>query len=219
MRRKLFIVGTGGLAREMAMLAEVINANERKWNIVGFIAENRKELGKDLGVAPIMGDDEWLLGWDEDVDIVMGIGTPAMREKAIAPYLEKNDVFKFPNLIHPSARFDFHRIELGRGNAVTSGCRFTCDIKVGDFNLFNLNSTLGHDANIGDYNVINPGVNISGGVILSNRILLGTGCQILENLTIGADVIVGAGAVVITDIPPDITVVGVPAKPVPQQSD
>ncbi|OGO15141.1 MAG: hypothetical protein A2Z14_18160 [Chloroflexi bacterium RBG_16_48_8] len=213
MRRKLFILGTSGLAREMAMLAEVVNSREHRWEIAGFIAKDLAEVGKDLGIVPVVGDDTWLLTQDIEADIVIGIGYPGVKFKVIQSYLEQRDRFSFPNLVHPSAYLDYRRVEWGLGNAITAGSNFTCDIQIGDFNLFNLNSTVGHDAIIGDFNVINPGVNISGGVKIGSRVLFGTGCQVLENLTIGDEVIVGAGAVVTKDIPEGLTVVGVPAKP------
>jgi sugar O-acyltransferase (sialic acid O-acetyltransferase NeuD family) len=214
MRRNLYIIGAGGLAREMAMLAEQINAQQHKWNLRGFVSEDEHSIGKDLGIAPIIGNDEWLLSQNDEADLLIGIGTPSVREKAIRSYLQNEGQYQFPNFIHPSAHLDFRRISLGVGNAITSGCSFTCDIKIGNFNLFNLNTTLGHDAIVGNYNVINPGVNISGGVTLGDRILLGTGSQVLENVTLGSNVIVGAGAVVISDLPSDVTVVGIPAKPI-----
>lgn len=213
MRRKLFILGTSGLAREMAMLAEVVNAREHRWEIAGFIAKDTEEVGKDLGIAPVAGDDTWLLTHELEADIVIGIGYPKVKSSVILPYFEHRDRFSFPNLVHPSAHLDYRRIEWGIGNAITAGSNFTCDIQIGNFNLFNLNSTVGHDTIVGDFNVINPGVNISGGVKIGSRVLFGTGSQVLENLTIGDDVIVGAGAVVTKDIPEGLTVVGIPARP------
>jgi sugar O-acyltransferase (sialic acid O-acetyltransferase NeuD family) len=197
------------------MLAERINAKQHRWTLVGFISGEKASIGKDLGNAKVVGDDEWLLNQEEQADLLIGIGTPTLRAKVVKPYLAREAQYQFPNFIHPFAQLDFRRISFGVGNAVTSGCSFTCDIQIGDFNLFNLNSTLGHDAVIGNYNVINPGVNISGGVTLGDRVLLGTGSQVLENLNLGSNITVGAGAVVIRDLPSDVTVVGVPAKPIP----
>jgi serine acetyltransferase len=97
---------------------------------------------------------------------------------------------------------------------VTAGCIFTCDIRVGDFNLFNLQTTVGHDAQIASGCVINPSVNLSGGVVVGDRVLIGTGAQILENRTIGSGATIGAGAVVTRDVEAGTTVVGVPAKPI-----
>lgn len=213
MRRPLIILGTSGLAREMAMLVEQINAQTHRWEILGFVGESGCRTGKNLGIAPILGDDDWLLAEDFKADLVVGIGYPKVKARVLARCLEQGDRFCYPNLIHPKATLDFRRVELGRGNAITAGCVLTCDITIGDFNLFNLNTTVGHDACIGSFNVFNPGVNISGGVRIGDRVLIGTGAQILENVTIGSDAVVGAGAVVTKDVPEGETVVGVPAKP------
>jgi sugar O-acyltransferase (sialic acid O-acetyltransferase NeuD family) len=197
----------------MAMVAEQVNAREHKWELYGFIGDETAEIGKNLGVAAIVGNDEWLLQQDFEADLIIGIGYPKVRAKVLAPYLAQGDRFSFPNLIHPSASIDFRRVELGQGNVITAGCAFTCDIVVHDFNLFNLNVTVGHDDNIGSYNVFNPSVNISGGVQVGNRVLAGTGSQILENLIINDDAILGAGTVVRKNVGIGETIVGIPGKP------
>lgn len=212
-RRPLIIIGTSGLAREMAMVAEQVNAREHRWEFAGFIGDSGAEPGQELGVARIIGDDTWLLSQDWEADVVIGIGYPKVRAKVMEPYLQQGERFGYPNLIHPRASLDFRRVELGRGNVITAGVALTCDIEIGDFNLFNLNVTVGHNATIGSFNVFNPGGNISGGVRLGNRVLGGTGFQILENINIGDDCVIGAGGVVVRDVGPGLTVVGVPAKP------
>lgn len=213
MRRPLIILGTSGLAREMAMVAEHVNAREHRWEIRGFIGEPGCEVGRSLGSGPILGDDAWLLGQDIEADLVIGIGYPKVRAKVLARYLAQGARFQFPNLVHPKTTCDFRRVELGRGNVITAGCAFTCDIVVGDFNLFNLNTTVGHDDRIGSYNVFNPSVNLSGAVTVGDRVLVGTGAQVLEGLSIGSDATVGAGAVVRANVEAGTTVVGVPARP------
>lgn len=212
MRKNLIILGASGLAREMAMLAEHINAVHHCWNIMGFIGEPGCDVGTNLGVAPILGDDSWLLEQDIVTDLVVGIGYPKIKEKVIEPYLKVADRFTFPNLIHPKATLDFRRVELGMGNTITAGCVFTCDIRVQDFNLFNLNSTIGHDVEIGSMNVINPGSNISGNVRIGDRVLIGTGAQLLQKILIDSDATVGAGAVVTRNVGSNQTVFGIPAR-------
>ena len=43
-------------------------------------------------------------------------------------------------------------------------------------------------------------------------VLLGAGCKVIGNIEIGAEAKVGAGSVVLDDVPPHVTVAGVPAK-------
>jgi sugar O-acyltransferase (sialic acid O-acetyltransferase NeuD family) len=159
-----------------------------------------------------------LLGQDLEADLVVGIGYPKVRAKVLERYLAAGARFHYPNLVHPAASLDFRRVELGRGNVVTAGVAMTCDIRIGDFNLFNLNVTVGHDDVIGSFNVFNPSVNLSGNVTVGDRVLAGTGSQILESLRIGSDATVGAGAVVRADVEPGQTVVGIPAKPIARKA-
>jgi acetyltransferase-like isoleucine patch superfamily enzyme len=98
---------------------------------------------------------------------------------------------------------------------LTQGVVMTCDIRIGDFNLLNWNTTIGHDAVVGSYNVINPASSISGYVQLADACLLGTGCRVLEGLTIASGVTIGAGAVVTRSIADPGVWLGVPARELP----
>jgi len=52
---------------------------------------------------------------------------------------------------------------------------------------------------------------------LGDNVVVGVGAKILGSVTIGSNSLVGAGAVVLTDVPPDCTAVGVPARIVREQ--
>jgi sugar O-acyltransferase (sialic acid O-acetyltransferase NeuD family) len=213
MRRNLIILGSSGLAREMAMLAEQVDAAQQRWAFLGFIGATVAERGRDLGPGRVLGDDDWLLSQDLESDLIIGVGYPEVRARILAPYLAQGPRFAFPNLVHPLASVDLRRVMLGRGNVITAHVTMTCDIEVQDFNLLNYNSTIGHDCRIGSFNVVNPGANVAGSVRLAGRVLVGTGAQILENVSIGEGATIGAGAVVTSDVAPGTTVVGVPARP------
>ena len=50
--------------------------------------------------------------------------------------------------------------------------------------------------------------------LVKSGAVIGAGAVILPGLTIGENAVIGAGAVVTKDVPPNVTVVGNPAKPI-----
>ncbi len=213
--KDLVIFGAGGFARETLFLVEDINrgATGPVYNMLGYIVDDPGETGRPVGKSMIIGTADWFGERVEPVCCVLAIGNPAILA-GIAARLGKLPAIEFPNLVHPGTVWDRERVELGRGNIIAAGNILTTDIRIGSFNIFNLNCTYGHDVVIGDCCVINPGCNISGNVTLTGWTLIGTGATILQGLKIGAGATVGAGAVVTKDIQSGVTVVGIPARPI-----
>jgi sugar O-acyltransferase (sialic acid O-acetyltransferase NeuD family) len=209
--KNLYILGTNGLAREIAQLVQQINNCELKYNFCGFISNDPDEIGKRITYGDVMGDDEWLFKKKEECSIIIGIGFPKIRARLFEVY-SKYENFEFPNLIHPTAIFDFDVNKIGIGNILTAGCIFTNNIAIGDNNLFNLNCTIGHDSVILNNNVINPTCCLSGNVKIGDCNLIGTGAQILEKVQIGNFTLIGGGALVRKTVLDNTRVAGVPAK-------
>ncbi len=76
------------------------------------------------------------------------------------------------------------------------------------------------DCIIGDDSIIRQGVTLGNRYLdhpfdapkLGNRVNVGAGAKIFGNVTIGDNANIGANAVVLCDIPPGATAVGIPAK-------
>jgi len=204
--RAIWILGAGGLAKEVCWLAQ---ATER-FAVRGFID---REAGPALLVGgqelPVIAEAD-LPGLPEDDALALGLGDPALRLQLGKRYAEART---FPNLFHPSVLGDHAGLALGSGNLFTAHVTFTTGIGIGRFNLFNLGCTIGHDCIIGDGNVINPGANISGQVTLGDAILVGTNATLLQGVEVGDGAIIGAASLVNRPVAAGTTVVGVPAKP------
>jgi sugar O-acyltransferase (sialic acid O-acetyltransferase NeuD family) len=207
----IVILGNGGFAKEVAFLIDSINAVEKKWNILGYIAKDDSDIGKQHGKYPVFNSDNWLGNINRPVSAVFGLGSPELTAKIFLG-LNNNRNIHFPNLIHPNVVADWNLIKIGEGNIICAGNILTIDIEIGSHNIFNLGCTVGHDTIIGNYNVFNPSVNISGGILLGNKNLVGTGAQILQFLNICDNNKIGAGAVVTKNIDESGTYVGMPAK-------
>lgn len=57
-----------------------------------------------------------------------------------------------------------------------------------------------------------PDIRVFGPIVIHDNCLIGTNSHIMPNVTIGPNSIVGPNSVVITDVPPDSIVIGVPAR-------
>ena len=73
-------------------------------------------------------------------------------------------------------------------------------------------AVVGMNCNIGQNVTIGGRAEFPGVPVIGNNVQIGAGAKILGPITIGDNVKVGANAVVIQDVPPNSTVVGVPAR-------
>lgn len=209
--KDIVIVGAGGFGREVQWIIESINEIKLTWNLLGYI-DNNVEIGTEINGYPVLGGNSYLLNCQTPLNVVMALGNSAIRKELVEIYAA-NDVLEYPNIIHPNVLIS-NRVDLGKGNIICAGSILTVDIEIGDFNIINLMTTIGHDVVMKGYVTIFPTVNVSGNVILHEGCHIGTGTQIIEKKTIGPNAIIGAGAVVVSDIDGYCTAVGCPAKPI-----
>jgi acetyltransferase-like isoleucine patch superfamily enzyme len=55
---------------------------------------------------------------------------------------------------------------------------------------------------------------VAQGITIADHVWLGSGCRILDGVRIGTNAVVGAGSVVTRSVADNVTVVGVPARPI-----
>lgn len=202
---EVIILGAGGLGREMAVLCRRVGLT-----VKGF-ADDDATLGFVDGL-PVLGNMAWLHEQTPRQQLVLGIGTPALRAKWMRSFAAVG--WTFPALVDPGARLhDPNTISLGAGTVVTDGCILTTRVHLGQGVLVNLACTLGHDVTMDSFSALMPGVHVSGKVSMAAEVMVGTGAMILPGLSIGSGARVGAGAVVTHNIPSGETWTGVPAKP------
>lgn len=206
---RIGIFGTSGMARETADIAWELGLEPI------YVARDQA----DLDACPFPG--QVILESDIDryhgMDYVIGIGDNEIRQRIAQCYTDR---LRFTNLIHPSASFGKGQrelVETKRGVIVCAGVRFTNNIQVGDFCIFNLNSTISHDVVIDECVYVAPGAHITGNVHVESRAWVGIGVAINQGneslkRRIGADTTIGSGAVVVKDCEPNAIYAGIPAR-------
>ena len=210
--KNIAIFGAGGLGREVAGSIMRINSTGREnWNLIGFFDDKVKKGTKVSHYGVVLGDVDALNEYDEPLALAIAVGDPQVRKTIFEKIKNKN--ISFPNLIAPSFKIlDPETFKIGQGNLIQDNCSATCDVIVGDFNVFNGSNVLGHDVVIGDFNVLMPSVHLSGAVTIGKCNLLGVDSVVLQRIKIGENVTLGAGSVMMTNPKDGYTYVGIPAK-------
>jgi sugar O-acyltransferase (sialic acid O-acetyltransferase NeuD family) len=107
---------------------------------------------------------------------------------------------------------------LGQGAVLCPFVMLTSNIRIGQHFHANIYSYVAHDCVVGDFVTFAPGVMCNGNVHIEDHAYIGTGAVIKQGLpgvplVIGRGALVGMGAVVTRSVPPGVTVVGNPARP------
>jgi acetyltransferase EpsM len=144
---------------------------------------------------------------------ITALGDNPLRRKAVERLDEVygRDGLEPWSLIHPAAGLG-ENIEIGAGTCMAPGVVLTANVQIGRHCILNIKSSVSHDCMVGDYVNINPAATVCGWVKIGEGAYIGAGAVVKDRVSIGAWSVIGAGAVVIRDVPPNVTVVGVPAK-------
>jgi len=210
--KDIVIIGAGGFGREVAQLIENINANEKTWNLLGFIDETFEKQGTVINGYTVLGDLKWFENANKDnLWTVCAIGNPKDKYNLIAKASEYN--INYANLIHPNAIISKYA-EIGIDCIICCNSFISTNTKIGSHISINPGCGIGHNTIINDYASIYWSVILSGNVCINEGCEIGSMADVLPKITVGKWSIIGAGAVVACDIPENCTAVGVPAKPI-----
>lgn len=206
------VYGASGFGREVMPLLRVQVANDPEAECV-FV--------DDSGAADIVNGHkcmtfEQFLGHPAKTRaITLAIGDGGVREK-LAAKCEMAGLDFIAVRAKNSMALD--ESPIAEGLILCGFTTITSNATIGRHFHANIYSYVAHDCVIGDFVTFAPGVMCNGNVHIEDHAYIGTGAVLRQGkpdkpLKIGAGAIVGMGAVVTRDVPPGVTVVGNPAKP------
>jgi sugar O-acyltransferase (sialic acid O-acetyltransferase NeuD family) len=200
--QRLTIVGAGGHAKVVLATARAAGYDD-----VALVDDDAARHGSSLLGVEVSGPSAPVLA-DADALVVLAIGDNAARKR-----LGASAAARFATLVHPSAAVH-DSVELGAGTVVFAGAAIQPDTRVGAHCIVNTSASIDHDCVLGEAVHVAPGTRLGGDVTLEEGVFLGIGGVVAPGLRVGAETVVGAGAAVVRDLPPGITAVGVPARPI-----
>lgn len=195
--KDILIYGAGGFGKEIACLLQQINEVSPEWNLLGYI-DDGLPFGTENRYGKVIGNMDTLLNWNEgELNVVVSIANPTVLNKIMETI--HNPLISFPNILAPNVNvFDEDAVKMGKGNVFFFGCRISCDVEIGDFNICVGLNSFGHDVKVGDCNVFSPSVRLSGCVSVGNQNFFGVGSIVLQGMKIGNNIRLGAGSVLMT---------------------
>jgi sugar O-acyltransferase (sialic acid O-acetyltransferase NeuD family) len=202
----LYIVGAGGHAREVHAYIEDLRRNGWSGELLGCLDDNLAP-GRH-GPLDVIGAFDCAR---DGSAYITAVGSNAARKKMV----ERLAGLTPWTLAHPRA-WTGAGVEIGPGTLLAPGSIVTAQTKIGRHCILNVKASVSHDCIIGDYVNINPGATVCGTVTAGEGAYIGAGAVVKERINIGAWSVIGAGAVVIRDVPPSVTVAGVPARIIKQ---
>lgn len=143
-------------------------------------------------------------------------GLHAIWAHRIAHFLWKRKLYTTARMISQISRF-FTGIEIHPGARIGKGV----------FIDHGMGVVIGETCEIGDYVTIYQGVTLGGTgkekgkrhPTIGNHVLIATGAKVLGPMKIGDHSKIGAGSVVLQEVPPNSTVVGIPGRIVRQDGE
>ncbi len=204
--RRVLLIGAGGHAR--VCLEALLDDGDTE--VIGALSADGSGVPR-LGV-PMLGRDSDLqkvTQSESDITLCVAVGDNGARQS-----LTRNVTQSGRAVTQAISRFAMisTTASCGDGVQLLPGSVVNAATEVGDGTIVNTNASIDHDGRIGAFVHVAPGVAIGGGVTIGDLAFIGIGARILPGVTIGAGARVGAGAVVIDDVEPGVTVVGVPAR-------
>lgn len=202
------IIGAGGHGR---VVLDIVRATGR-YTPAGFIDADAARAGSTFAGLPVFGPIHLLprlLKQQNVTHAIVAIGDN--RARARYAELVRANGMELASAIHPSAVVSPNAV-LGRNICVCPNAVIQTDARIGDSAIINTAAVVEHECVLGEAVHVAPGALLAGRVEVGDGAFLGLGARVIPCMKIGAHATVGAGAVVIEDVPPDATVVGVPAR-------
>lgn len=207
-KSSLFIVGAGGLGREVLAWAHEIPPEKRSWEVKGFLNSISSSLdGYDVDF-PILGD-SLDFNFTGNEFVICAIGDPKGKLSLCRTLVKRGA--RFTSIVHPCALVS-PSAQIRPGCIIATDALVSPGARIGSFTTILGSTAIGADT------VLEEGVTICGfcsvgaGAVIGEGAFLGSHAIVAPGTTVGAGARIGARTAVAGNIPAGSTFFGIPGR-------
>ena len=212
-------------------IIEFIRSAEKKTPVKVYVWEKAPTTFTDVKVFPA-GDGAKLLFGDWKIvkpqleaqkEAILDLVIENDARNSAVPMLDKKNINA---RIEPGAIIR-DQVEIGDGAVIMMGAILNIGAVVGKGTMIDMGAILGGRATVGNHCHVGGGAVLAGvvepasatPVVIEDDVLIGANAVILEGVRVGRGSVVAAGAVVISDVPENSVVAGVPARVIKKKDE
>jgi sugar O-acyltransferase (sialic acid O-acetyltransferase NeuD family) len=211
---KAIIIGAGTYGQ---VYAEYIR-DIKKYHIVGFLDDNESKIGNSYSSIEVLGPVKKMKSLQKfGINTVFApIGDNETRVRLLSK--ARNLGYETPCFIHPLANVH-HTVKKGIAVYILPRTNIMPHTTISDFVMISMGVNIAHHVKIKRGCFLSLASTVGASINMNEKAFMGMASVIMTGVAnIGKNSIIGAGAVVISDVPDNAVVVGVPAKVIKYQN-
>jgi sugar O-acyltransferase (sialic acid O-acetyltransferase NeuD family) len=216
-KRKLVIIGAGGLGAVVAQLAEDLNAptanhkSATPWHVIGYMDSDPAKRRTRHAGRTVYGTIEEVCREFREQELWFFCAIGDNRARARMVRCAEEIGWKPATLVHPSAILD-STVTIGPGSYIGPASVISFHSRIGAHVTVDMHVSIGHDAELLDFCEVFPGARINGNCRLGAYSLVGSNATLLPGTVVGENAVVGANSLAHGCVEPNVTIFGVPAR-------
>ncbi len=205
----VILVGTSSLARETLNLVRAIGTHQP----IGFLDDSPERWGTLVAGLPVLGGLDAVVGHPHAALLICV--TSGTTRAALAARLREQGVDddRYAYAVHPSVEVA-RNCRVMPGSLVFAGVVMTSDVTIARHVVVMPNVSFSHGNRVQSFATIGAGVCIGAGARVGDEATLGMNASVRDRARIGRRATLVMGSVLLRDLPPGETWMGLPAMPV-----
>lgn len=192
------------------LIDDINETSTEKHEILGWVDNDLTKEGRIFFGFSVLGPPDILSTQKyRDVFVVNNITRNGIVRRETSKQLLSYDL-PFASLIHPNINTKY--VSIGEGVVVHEGVLIEANCKISSYCAIGSGTIIGHETTVGEFTFVGINVSIAGGVIIGQAVTIWTSAVIGPRVRIGYESIIGANSTVLSNIEPNSTLAGNPAR-------